>query len=100
LENSDIDCGVCGLTFNNMNEAKAHMMGHLKMFSCVFCGTQYNSLVRLSTHMWMKHLNSEYKCQHCKDSVFESYFDFKLHIKNDCKAKKFGCTHCGKCSGF
>lgn len=93
-------CGDCELSFPSANELKYHVILHAKKFQCpIFeCGCQYNQLSRLSIHVINKHINAKLRqCLHC-GKPFDTFDELQLHLKADCREKKFQCHHCGKCS--
>lgn len=92
-------CGDCGLSFPSANELKYHVILHANKFQCpIFeCGCQYNQLSRLSIHVINKHINAKLRqCLHC-GKPFDSFDELQLHLKADCREKKFQCHHCGEC---
>lgn len=91
-------CGDCKLAFPSANELKYHVILHANKFQCpIFeCGCQYNQLSRLSIHVINKHINAKLrKCLHC-GKPFDTFDDLQLHLKIDCREKKFECHHCGE----
>lgn len=93
-------CGDCELSFPSANDLKYHAILHANKFQCpIFeCGCQYNQLSRLSIHVINKHINAKLRqCLHC-GKPFNSFDELQLHLKADCREKKFQCSHCGKCA--
>lgn len=92
-------CGDCDLSLPSASELKYHVILHANKFQCpIFeCGCQYNQLSRLSIHVMNKHINAKLRqCLHC-GKPFDSFDDLQLHLKADCREKKFQCKHCGNC---
>lgn len=96
-EEGHYSCGVCGQVSANSNDAKFHVIVHSKKFTCPYedCGCEYDQFSRFTIHIMTKHINgNSHTCTHCS-LPFDSYDDLQWHMKNNCKERKFACTHCG-----
>lgn len=97
-ENGVYQCGVCEESFVTSDEAKLHLVVHMDKFICPeeACGCQYELFARFVMHITDKHINgNSHRCKYC-DLHLDSYDAVQAHLKNDCKERKYDCTHCGK----
>lgn len=92
-------CGVCEKFDATISDLKQHIVLHSKKFSCPFsgCGCEYDMISRLHLHIQKKHFQGDtYNCDHCKEATFTNFDDLQIHLRIDCKERKFLCTHCDK----
>lgn len=98
-EDAIYSCGICEKFSDQIPGLKQHIALHSHKFSCPFsgCGCQYDVISRLHLHIQKKHFQGNtYNCDHCKQFAFSSFDNLQKHMKNDCKERKFDCTHCNK----
>lgn len=90
-------CSICDVTDPVEINMKRHIISHADKLNCPFenCGSEYSCFPRLNIHIINKHLqNHEFKCLHCYDKSFDTFDELQNHTKNDCKERKFECSHC------
>lgn len=98
-EDAIYSCGVCEKFEATIPDLKQHIVLHSKKFSCPFsgCGCQYDMIARLHLHIQKKHFQGNtYNCDHCKEVSFNSFDDLQKHLRNECRERKFLCSHCDK----
>ncbi|XP_022125592.2 oocyte zinc finger protein XlCOF6.1 isoform X3 [Pieris rapae] len=118
-----LECHVCYLRFEKVEDYNDHLLSHDRNYSCFICGKRFKSLSNLQNH---KKLHTDipfFKCDHCSkefthqanlsrhqklgicknkhdltcpvcNKVFEKAFFLKSHLKKHTTEKPFQCDLC------
>ncbi|XP_041842106.1 zinc finger protein 497-like isoform X2 [Melanotaenia boesemani] len=116
-------CGICGDTFQSVEDLKGHLINYHKVHVCSYCGKSFVSVSglnshkavhtgdglltcsvcsrsftsssALSVHRWVHLEEKPHKCDICGKS-FGTEMQLKLHRKLHTSREEYRCNVCGK----
>jgi hypothetical protein len=91
ISKSVFRCSVCNVSEASASGIKKHIISHMKTLACTYekCEHEFKELQQLGIHILKEHLYRKHKCDSCSSKiVFESFFELRDHLKNDCQVLK------------
>ncbi|XP_030608832.1 uncharacterized protein LOC115796606 [Archocentrus centrarchus] len=92
-------CGVCGKTFDSVEELKEHIQNYQKTYDCSVCGKSFYSKDGLRSHTLRHTGNLPYKCSVC-GKTFDRMSVLRSHRWVHVEEKPFRCDICPKSFAF
>ena len=90
------DCKICNIPMTSASTLSVHMQSHQEKMPCSYCGKEYNSRIKLSSHVIRTHGEEIFKCSNC-DYKTKVSAQLKTHFKRrHTEQMQAPCESCGE----